>query len=86
MAAYATNSKAIKLTDGKLSIGPSVSAFAEENRVYFVYPATFNDKEDGKPVAYKGTWTITLQKMADHWAITGSGSNWGGNYTVRSEP
>ena len=86
MSAYAINGKAIKLTDGKLSIGAPASAFSEGGRVYLVYPATFSDKENGTPVAYKGTWTITLQKMANRWAITGSGSNWGGNYTVRSQP
>ncbi len=86
MAAYASNSKAIRLTDGKLSIGAPVSAFSEGSRVYLVYPATFSDKEDGKPVTYKGTWTITLEKSANRWAITGSGSNWGGDYAVRSQP
>jgi ketosteroid isomerase-like protein len=86
MSAYASNSKAIRLTDGKLSIGRAVSAFSEGDRAYLVYPATFSDKEDGKPVVYNGTWTITLQKVAKGWAVTGSGSNWGGNYTVRSEP
>ena len=86
MSAYATNSKAIGLTDGKLSIGTPVSAFSEGNRVYLVYPATFSDKEGGKPVVYTGTWTITLQKSATSWAITGSRSNWGGNYAVTSQP
>ena len=86
MSSYATNSKAIGLTDGKLSIGTPVSAFSEGSRVYFVYPATFSDKEGGKPVTYKGTWTITLEKSANRWVITGSGSNWGGNYTVTSQP
>ena len=86
MSAYATNSRAIKLTDGHLSIGAPVSAFAEGNSAYLVYPATFSDKEGGKPVIYTGTWTITLQKTRDRWTITGSGSNWGGNYAVRSQP
>ena len=86
MSSYASNSKANKLTDGKLSIGWAVSAFTEGNRSYVVYPATFSDKEDGKVVVYNGTWTITLLKVNGRWAITGSGSNWGGTYTVRSEP
>ena len=86
MSAYTANSKAIKLTDGKLSIGEAVSVFAEGSRVYLVYPATFSDKEDGKPVTYNGTWTITLQRIGKRWEITGSGSNWGGDYAVRSRP
>jgi ketosteroid isomerase-like protein len=86
MSAYESNSKAIKLTDGRLSIGQPVSAFADGNRVYLVYPAKFSDKEDGKPIDYVGTWTITLEKIASRWEITGSGSNWGGDYTVRSKP
>ena len=86
MSSYASNSKIIKLTDGRLSIGRPVSAFTEGNRSYFVYPATFSDKENGKVVVYNGTWTITLLKTNGRWAITGSGSNWGGTYTVRSEP
>lgn len=84
MSAYVTNSKAIKLTDGQLSIGVPVSAFSDAGRVYLVYPATFSDKEDGKPVSYIGTWTITLEKTQNRWVGTGSGSNWGGDYTVRS--
>lgn len=86
MADYVSNGKKIGLTDGKLAVGEPVSQFSDANRVYLVYPATFTDKEGGEPVTYTGTWAITLEKTTDRWFVTGSGSNWGGNYTVRSEP
>jgi ketosteroid isomerase-like protein len=85
MAAYAANSKSIRLTDGHLSISEPVSSFPAPGLAYLVYPAKFTDQEDGKPVAYIGTWTITLRKAGNRWLVTGSGSNWGGNYSVRSD-
>ena len=74
--AYHTNNKIIGLTDGRLAIAKPVASYLTGSTAYMIYPATFSDKENGKPVTYRGTWTITLQKSPRGWAITGSASAW----------
>lgn len=31
-----------------------------------IYPASFSCTESGKPVVYRGTWTVTLKKTSGH--------------------
>jgi len=76
---YHANSKAIQLTDGRLWIGKPAHVEVTDDHAYMIYPATFSDAEHGKPVVYRGSWTMTLQKVSGHWAITGSGSAWTGH-------
>ena len=86
MAAYAVNSRRIQLVNGRLWVGDAVYADVARDHAYLVYPAVFTDQEKGVPVTYKGTWTITLQKLGGAWRITGTSSNWGGDYTVHNGP
>lgn len=76
MDAYHANNKVIQLTDGRLSIGKALSSYMTGNTAYMIYPATFSDKEKGKSIVYRGTWTITLRKAHGGWVITGSASAW----------
>jgi hypothetical protein len=48
-------------------------------RKWVHYPATFSDAENGKSMVYRGSWTMTLQKVSGHWVINGSGSAWTGH-------
>jgi hypothetical protein len=74
--AYHANNKVIGLTEGRLWIGKVLISDVTGNTAYMIYPATFSDKENGKPVVYRGTWTITLKKVRASWVITGSASAW----------
>jgi hypothetical protein len=76
---YHANSKAIQLTDGRLWIGKPTHVEVTADHAYMIYPATFSDAENGKPVVYRGSWTMTLQEVSGHWAVTGSGSAWTGH-------
>ena len=76
---YHANSKAIQLTDGRLWSGKPTHVEVTADHAYMIYPATFFDAENGKPVVYRGAWTMTLQKASGHWAVTGSGSAWTGH-------
>jgi hypothetical protein len=82
--AYEANNKAIQAPDGTLSIGNPLYTEVTADRAYMIYPATFTDTQKGKPVVYKGSWTITLQKRRSGWVFTGSASAWGGNYAIRN--
>jgi hypothetical protein len=31
-----------------------------------IYPASFSDTESGKPVLYRGSWTVTFKKTLGH--------------------
>ena len=86
MAAYAVNSRRIQLVNGRLSIGDAVYTDIARDHAYLVYPAVFTDQENGVPVTYRGTWTMTLKKARGAWRITGTASNWGGDYTVHNGP
>ena len=71
--------KAIQATPGTLTIGKAIYIEIANNTAYYIYPATFKDTQKGKPVTYKGTWTMTLQKTPTGWVFTGSASAWGVN-------
>ncbi len=79
IADYESNNKAIQATHGTLTIGKLIFEEITADRAYFIYPAIFRDVQKGKPVEYKGTWTLTLQKEKGHWVFTGSASAWGVN-------
>jgi hypothetical protein len=76
---YHANSKAIQLTDGRLWIGKPVYSEVTAEHAYLIYPARFSDLEKGKPVVYRGAWTMTLQKAGGRWLFTGSSSAWTGH-------
>jgi ketosteroid isomerase-like protein len=76
---YEANNKAIQATHGTLVIGKPIYTELMGDRAYSIYPATFTDTQKGKPVVYKGTWTMTLQKTHGGWVFTGSASAWGVN-------
>lgn len=79
IADYQANNKALQATHGTLEIGNPVYQEFNAGRAYLIYPATFSDMQKGKPVEYKGTWTMTLKKTRNGWAFTGSASAWGVN-------
>jgi len=79
IAAYDANNRAISATHGTLTIGKPIYSEISGDRAYIIYPATFSDVQKGKPVSYKGSWTMTLRKMLDGWTFTGSASAWGDN-------
>jgi ketosteroid isomerase-like protein len=74
--AYHANNKVIRLTDGTLWIGKAIYTEVAGDHAYVIYPARFSDREKGKPVVYKGSWTMTLQKNSGRWVFTGSASAW----------
>jgi ketosteroid isomerase-like protein len=74
MKDYQKNSEATHAPLGTVSIGgPKYREFSG-NRAYLIYPVTFSNTQSGKPVAYKGIWTITLRRAKGGWEITGSAS------------
>jgi ketosteroid isomerase-like protein len=79
MNGYEANNKALDATHGTLTIGAPIYTEVMGSHAYFIYPATFSDTQKGKPVVYKGHWTMTLQKAGSRWVFTGSASAWGVN-------
>lgn len=76
---YQSNNAALQATHGRLEIGEPIYEEFNGNHAYLIYPATFSDTQQGKPIVYKGTWTITLETKGDGWVFTGSASAWGVN-------
>jgi len=76
---YQSNNEALQATHGTLEIGAPIYEEFSGNHAYLIYPATFSDTQQGKPVVYKGTWTITLETKGHGWVFTGSASAWGVN-------
>jgi hypothetical protein len=79
MTDYESNNKVLQATHGTLEIGMQIYEEINAGRAYVIYPATFKDTQKGKPVVYRGTWTMTLRKTRNGWAFTGSASAWGVN-------
>lgn len=79
MSGYETNNKALNATHGTLSIGKPIYSEVANGHAYMIYPATFADTQQGKPVTYKGSWTMTLDRTPGGWVFTGSASAWGDN-------
>jgi ketosteroid isomerase-like protein len=76
---YQANNAALQATHGTLEVGEPIYEEINGNHAYLIYPATFSDTQQGQPVVYRGTWTITLESKANGWSITGSASAWGVN-------
>jgi len=76
---YQTNNAALQATHGTLEIGEPIYEEFNGNHAYLIFPATFSDTQQGVPVVYKGTWTMTLTANGDGWVFTGSASAWGVN-------
>lgn len=76
---YQANNEALQATHGSLEIDKSIYEEFNGDHAYLIYPATFSDTQQGKPVIYKGTWTITLEAQGNGWTVTGSASAWGVN-------
>jgi len=76
---YQSNNEALQATHGTLEIGAPIYEEFNGNHAYLIYPATFSDTQQGEPVVYTGTWTITLETKGDGWVVTGSASAWGVN-------
>lgn len=79
MHGYEANNKAIRGTPGILSLGRLIHAERHGNDAYVIYASTFTDEQDGKPVVYKGTMTMTPRKTGHGWVFTGAASAWGVN-------
>ena len=76
---YEANNKTIQGTPGILEIGQSIHEELHGKDAYFIYPSTFSDTQNGKPIVYKGTMTMTLRKTRHGWVFTGAASAWGVN-------
>lgn len=79
MRDYQANNKALAASHGRLAVGRLAYSEIKGDRAYYIYAATFSDTQAGKPVVYKGSWTMTLQKTGGRWLFTGSGSAWDNN-------
>jgi ketosteroid isomerase-like protein len=79
MRDYQANNKALAASHGRLAVGRLAYSEIKGDRAYYIYAATFSDTQAGKPVVYKGSWTMTLQKIGNRWLFTGSGSAWDNN-------
>jgi ketosteroid isomerase-like protein len=60
------------ITDTHLTLRDPTRVDVTGDRAYVVVSANYDFKENGKPLAERGSiWTLTLQKIADAWRITG---------------
>jgi hypothetical protein len=64
-------SKKGKMTEPVVKLGKPRHVDIAGERAYVVLPATFNFKQNGKPISESGsTFTLALQKATDGWRIT----------------
>ena len=61
------------ITDGAVTLGKPWAITVTGDRGYAVYPTHFTYRLKGKPVSEAGVWTLTLQKLAGSWRISGWG-------------
>ena len=60
------------MTGPKVTLGRLRHVDVSGGRAYVVIPASFAFIENGKQITERGSiWTVTLQKVADSWHITG---------------
>jgi ketosteroid isomerase-like protein len=60
------------ITDGFVKLSKPRHVFVSGDRAYVVAPTAYDHKRNGKKVSQKGaTMTVTLQKGAAGWRITG---------------
>jgi hypothetical protein len=65
-------SKKNGFTDPKVTLGGPTHIDVTGDRAYVVVPASFAYTQNGKRTTERGSiWTVTLQKVADNWRITG---------------
>jgi len=76
---YRANNERTQATLGHLSSGKPAYTEMTGDRAYWIVPVTFSNTQQGKPVTYKGSWTMTLQKTASGWLFTGAASSWDAN-------
>lgn len=79
MRDYQANNKALAASHGRLAVGRLAYSEIKGDKAYYIFAATFSNTQAGKPVVYKGSWTMTLQKIGGRWRFTGSGSAWDNN-------
>jgi ketosteroid isomerase-like protein len=71
-SAFAAYSKKNGITPGPVTLGTPWHVVVTGARAYVVYPASFNYKQNGKPVKESGSvLTLALMKAAGGWVITG---------------
>jgi hypothetical protein len=69
---FAAYSKKNGMTGAKVTLGRLRHVDVSGDRAYVVIPATFAFMQNGRRITEHGSiWTITLQKVADSWRITG---------------
>jgi hypothetical protein len=66
------NNKQIDSANGMLAYGKPVHLTVTGDRAYVVLPAKFTDTEMKKKVVEHAVWTVTLQRGAAGWSMTGS--------------
>jgi len=60
------------ISDPRATLGKPTHVDINGDRAYVVFPASYNYKQNGKPVAETGsTLTVSLQKLAAGWRMTG---------------
>ncbi len=60
------------ITDPIVTLGRPKYVIVTGDRAYVVVSASYAFKENGKRAAERGSiWTVTLQKIADAWRVTG---------------
>lgn len=60
------------ITDGKVAFRKPWHVEVNGDRAYVVIPVKYTYKQNGKPMSESGSvWTLTLQKGADGWLISG---------------
>ena len=69
---YDADAKKNGITDGIVKLGPPRHVDVSADRAYVVVPADYTYNKKGKPVKEMGSaLTISLQKRASSWQITG---------------
>jgi ketosteroid isomerase-like protein len=59
------------ITDDKVTMGKPWHVSVTGDRGYAVFPTHYSYKLNGKPVLEGGVWTMSFQKLASGWRITG---------------
>jgi ketosteroid isomerase-like protein len=68
---FDANSKKENITNPVVTLGKPRHVDVTSDRAYVVVPASYNYKQNGKPMAETGsTFTVALQKGAAGWRIT----------------
>ena len=69
---FAAYGKKNGMTGAKVTLGRLRHVEVSGDRAYVVIPASFAFMQNGRRITESGSiWTVTLQKIADSWRITG---------------